>query len=84
MSLREDIAAEGGLVNAADLARAWKVSATRVGTITREPTFPAPVATVGGRPAWTWNAAHGWRRRRAETLRKRRQRGQRGGTPLAR
>lgn len=55
------IAAAGGLANQSDLARLWDVSVARAGQLVQDPTFPAPVATVGGRPAWAVTPAMDWR-----------------------
>ena len=65
-SIRSQIEAAGGLVNAADLARAWGLSRTRLTQLQSEPDFPEPVAHVGRHPVWLARDAERWRARRQE------------------
>jgi predicted DNA-binding transcriptional regulator AlpA len=52
--LRELVAHHGGLVNQADLARTWDLSRQRVNQLVADPTFPDPVARVGGKAQELW------------------------------
>jgi predicted DNA-binding transcriptional regulator AlpA len=60
-ALRGRIAAAGGLVNAADLARVWGVSRARVSELQATAGFPEPIGTVGNRPAWLLEQCDQWR-----------------------
>lgn len=62
--IRDRIAAAGGVVNAADLARAWGVSRERVRQLAQEPGFPAPLEPVGERPVWLRAVCDAWREAR--------------------
>lgn len=66
-ALRARIAAAGGLVNAADLARVWDVSRARVSELQAMPDFPEPIDTVGDRPVWLLEQCDQWRRGRPAT-----------------
>lgn len=59
--LRQRIALAGGLVNQGDLTRLWNLSRPRVSEICGHPTFPEPVAQVGGRPVWAGAEVQSWR-----------------------
>jgi hypothetical protein len=61
VNARTIIEREGGLVNAADLARGWDVSKQRMTVLTHREGFPVPVGTVGGRPVWLASEAAEWR-----------------------
>lgn len=43
---------EGGLLNAADIARRYNTSRERAGQLTRHPDFPQPVARAGKSDLW--------------------------------
>lgn len=82
MTAREAIEQAGGLASQADLAQQLGVSRQRVGQLTRQPGFPAPVGTVHGGSVWLVNDVREWQRRRVERLRKRRQRGSPGAARI--
>lgn len=62
--LRRAIAAGGGLVNGAELARRWNVSRVRAHELVTQDDFPEPVAHVAGRPVWLFNEVDEWREKR--------------------
>lgn len=61
MTARKAIQNAGGLASAADLSRKWGVSKARITVLTAKPSFPRPVADVGGRPVWLVKEAQQWR-----------------------
>ena len=71
MTIAEQIAAKGGLVNQGELARRWNLSAQRVNGLVCASDFPAPVGEVGGRPVWLFDEADEWREARMERFGKR-------------
>lgn len=70
-TIRDRIAAAGGLVNAADLARVWGVSRARVTELVAMPDFPEPIDHVGERAVWLLAQCDQWREARARARERR-------------
>lgn len=69
MTIKARITEAGGLLNQADIARLFDVSAERARQLVNHPTFPAPVAdgeaAPGGRAVWLQSEVVDWRRGRS-------------------
>lgn len=59
-ALRRHLAEAGGLLNQGDIARMWNLSRPWVSDLVNKPTFPEPVAQVGGRDVWAMNEVLAW------------------------
>ncbi len=57
----DQLAAIGGIVTVAEIARRLDVSRAYASKITRRDDFPAPVDTLGDRPVWLWGEVEAWR-----------------------
>lgn len=55
------LAASGGLIDRADIARRFDLSRGRVYNLTAQRHFPAPVGEIGGRPVWLAAAVERYR-----------------------
>jgi predicted DNA-binding transcriptional regulator AlpA len=50
------------LVGVTEIAALWGISRQRADVLTRRPTFPAPIALLGGghRRVWDWADVEAW------------------------
>ena len=67
--LREQVHLAGGLLNQGDMARAWGLSRPRITELVKDPTFPEPITTIGGKRVWANVEVQAWRRQRLEVRR---------------
>lgn len=75
--LARAIAASGGLLGKKEIGVLLGVTRQRAGQLVELEDFPQPIAEVSGIPVWLGLDIESWQRRRAERLKKRRQRGTR-------
>jgi hypothetical protein len=59
LTLHEQVAAAGGVVNLSAMAKAWGVSVQRAKQLTSHPTFPMPLPGVVD--VWLKNEVNDWR-----------------------